>query len=85
MPYHVAKSAQCPASKPWGVINSVTGDVGGRCHPSQAKARKQMAALYANEPGINMTDAPRDSLIRANLANENALSMIRLRIAEREK
>jgi len=50
MPYHVAKTKKCSASKPWGVIKDSDGKVMG-CHPSKAKANKQLAALYANEPG----------------------------------
>jgi len=54
MPYHVARSADCPASKPWAVMNSQTGKVHG-CHESQSSANDQMAALYANEPkGMGM-------------------------------
>ncbi len=50
MPWHVDKSSECPAGKPWAVIKDADGTVEG-CHPSKAKAGKQMAALYANEPG----------------------------------
>ena len=49
MPWHVARSDECPASKPWAVITDSSGDVVG-CHESQAAAQRQMAALYANEP-----------------------------------
>lgn len=50
MPYHVAKTGSCPASKPWGCIKTADGKVMG-CHPTEDKAKAQMAALYANEPG----------------------------------
>jgi ATP-dependent protease ClpP protease subunit len=50
VPYHVAESSQCPASKPWACIKDSDGEVMG-CHASKADAEKQMAALYANEPG----------------------------------
>lgn len=50
MPYHVARTSQCPASKPWGCIKTGDGKVMG-CHPSRDAAERQMAALYANEPG----------------------------------
>lgn len=49
MPYHVAKTSGCPASKPWGVIKNSDGKIMG-CHASKADANKQLAALYANEP-----------------------------------
>src|SRR5512139_3066838 len=48
MPWHVAKSDQCPASRPWAVIKDADGEVEG-CHASEAAAAKQMAALYASE------------------------------------
>src|SRR5215831_10721503 len=52
MPWHVAKTAQCPTSKPWGVIKDSDGSVvPGGCHPTQAEANAHMAALYASEPG----------------------------------
>jgi HK97 family phage prohead protease len=50
MPWHAAKSDQCPASKPWAVIKNADGKVVG-CHETQESANKQVAALYANEPG----------------------------------
>jgi len=49
-PWHVAKSSECGSSKPWAVIKDSDGSVEG-CHPTQAKANKQMAALYAAEGG----------------------------------
>lgn len=49
MPWHVAKSARCPASKPWAVIKNQDKSVAG-CHSTKEAAQKQMAALYANEP-----------------------------------
>jgi phage head maturation protease len=54
MPWHVAKSGRCPASRPWAVIKDSDGSVAG-CHPSEAAANKQLAALYANEPGAAMS------------------------------
>jgi len=50
MPWHVAKSSSCPASKPWACIKDSDGSVEG-CHAAKGDAEKQMAALYANEPG----------------------------------
>lgn len=49
MPYHVGKSAQCPASKPWAVILDATGKSVG-CHPTKAAANKQLAALNIHVP-----------------------------------
>jgi len=59
MPYHVAKTSQCPASKPWGVIKDSDNSKMG-CHPSKAAANQQLKALYANEPGAN-TAPPLDT------------------------
>jgi ATP-dependent protease ClpP protease subunit len=49
VPYHVAKSSQCPDSKPWACVKTGDGKVMG-CHATKQDAEKQMAALYANEP-----------------------------------
>jgi HK97 family phage prohead protease len=50
VPYHAAKNASCPASRPWACVKNADGKVMG-CHPTKAAAQKQVAALYANEPG----------------------------------
>lgn len=49
MPYHVTRSGECPASKPWAVVKDADGDIMG-CHATERDADQQMAALYANEP-----------------------------------
>lgn len=48
MPYKIVKSDQCPDSKPYAVVKKDGGKVMG-CHPSEAAAKKQMAAIYVNE------------------------------------
>ena len=48
MPYEVKKSSACPASRPFAVLKEGSSTPIG-CHPSKAKAKKQQAALYANE------------------------------------
>ena len=55
MPWHVAETAKCPASKPYGVIKNADGSVAA-CHPTKEAALKHTAALYANEPGRAMAD-----------------------------
>ena len=55
MPWHVAESSECPASKPWAVIKDADGEVEG-CHMSKEDAQKQMAALYVAEPIGRMMD-----------------------------
>ena len=50
MPWHVAKSSECPESKPWAVIKDSDSSVVA-CHTSEDSANDQMAALYASEEG----------------------------------
>lgn len=50
MPYHIAKEhSDCPASRGWAVVKDDDGKVMG-CHPSRERAKRQLAALHANEP-----------------------------------
>lgn len=55
MPWHVAKSSSCPASKPWAVLKQGSSKPVG-CHPTKKAAQDQMAALYANEPAAASAD-----------------------------
>lgn len=48
MPWHIGSSESCSASKPYAVIKDADGSVAG-CHPTNAAAKKQLAALYASE------------------------------------
>lgn len=48
MPWTVERSDSCPKSKPWAVIKDADGEVEG-CHETEDAAKKQMAALYAQE------------------------------------
>jgi HK97 family phage prohead protease len=66
MPWHVTKSDSCPAARPWAVIKDSDGEVEG-CHPSKTAATKQMAALYASEGTMNMTQLT-DNLVRSYVA-----------------
>ena len=52
MPWHVTKSSKCPDSKPWAVVKDTDGSIVA-CHASEGSAKKQMAALYANEPSMH--------------------------------
>lgn len=54
MPYMIAKSDQCPMSEPFAVMKEGEMKPMG-CHPSEAAAQKQMAALMANEPMMKNT------------------------------
>src|SRR5262245_870301 len=54
MPWSVRKTNSCPASKPWGVIKDSDGTVEG-CHPTEAAANRQRAALYASESSYGGT------------------------------
>jgi HK97 family phage prohead protease len=62
MPWHVSKSSECPESKPWACIRDSNGTVEG-CHATEADARKQMAALYAQEEGNKSVQHKRCSII----------------------
>src|SRR6185312_951740 len=73
MPWHVAKSSECSPAKPWAVIKNAGGSVVG-CHPSEAAAKKQLAALYASEPRsepmtqedrAGLPEPMRENLVRA--------------------
>jgi HK97 family phage prohead protease len=48
LPYHVSKTDECPASKPYGVIKDADGEVMG-CHETEDAAKEQMARLYSSE------------------------------------
>jgi HK97 family phage prohead protease len=48
MPWHVEKGGGTCAVGEWAVLKNSDGSTAG-CHPTQAKAEAQMAALYANE------------------------------------
>jgi phage head maturation protease len=50
MPWSIEEGhSSCPASRPFAVVKDADGSVEG-CHPSAAAAKRQQAALYANEP-----------------------------------
>ena len=51
MPWRVAESNECPASKPWACIRESDGTIEG-CHETEEAAMAQMRALYANEPAM---------------------------------
>jgi HK97 family phage prohead protease len=53
VPWHVAESGKCPASRPWAVIKDSDSSIEG-CHTSKTKANRQMAALYAKERSNRM-------------------------------
>lgn len=49
MPWEIKKNHPgCPSSRPFAVVKK-NGGAKVACHPSEASAKKQMAALYANE------------------------------------
>lgn len=55
MPWHVAKTADCPDAKPWAVIKDSDGTVAS-CNETEEAAMDHMKALYANEPAMHSTD-----------------------------
>lgn len=54
MPWHVERSGECPASKPWAVIKDDDDSIEG-CHESEEAAREQLAALNAAEMSASST------------------------------
>src|SRR3972149_8799373 len=50
MPYSVKHSDDCPAERPWAVMNDQSGDMVA-CHATEGSAMAQVKALYANEGG----------------------------------
>lgn len=48
MPYKVIKDSRCEAGKPYGVVKESDNELMG-CHLNEDDAKKQQAALYANE------------------------------------
>ena len=48
MPWHIEKSAECPASRPWAVVKDDDGSIEG-CHQSEAAAEQQLTALNIAE------------------------------------
>jgi hypothetical protein len=48
MPWYVIESKQCPAGKPWAVIQQNNGKLMG-CHKTKFEAGQQAKALYAQE------------------------------------
>jgi HK97 family phage prohead protease len=53
MPWRVDQSTECPESRPWAVIKDDDGEVEG-CHATEEAAKRQMAALYAQEAMNNV-------------------------------
>jgi HK97 family phage prohead protease len=68
MPWHVTDDH--PDCAGWAVVKDSDNSVAG-CHETKAKAEKQLAALYANEKGSDVTDStnrsspPTDNIVRA--------------------
>lgn len=48
MPWHIEKSAECPASRPWAVVKDADGSIEG-CHQSEVAAEQQLTALNIAE------------------------------------
>lgn len=62
MPWHTESDhGQCPAGKPYAVVQDSDSHVMG-CHATEEDAKKQMAALYANEPMMRAADEAPPSL-----------------------
>lgn len=48
MPWHITRGAGCPPDKPWAVVKDSSGQVVG-CHETEEAAKRQLAALNAQE------------------------------------
>lgn len=48
MPWHIGRSNECPASRPFAVIKDSDGEVVG-CHSTRQAAIRQLAALNISE------------------------------------
>lgn len=48
MPYEIRKGSSCSDDKPFAVVKQSDGKLMG-CHATEVQAKKQLAALYANE------------------------------------
>jgi hypothetical protein len=58
MPYRIVQDhPDCGADTPWAVTKDDTGELMG-CHPSEADATEQQAALYAEEGDKDEMDMP---------------------------
>lgn len=59
MPWYIAESKKCPASKPWAVIKKDGGKVVG-CHESKERAGAHLRALNANVKEMSEDDGVQD-------------------------
>ena len=83
MPWVVAKSAECPAEKPWAVLKESDGSAVG-CHESEGDAIDQLQALNASEAAagryerrtfaFRLQDVGADGLLRGYAAVFEQLS-----------
>jgi HK97 family phage prohead protease len=66
MPWSVKRSSDCPADRPWSVVNDESGASEG-CHATEDDAKRQQAALYANadEGEARSVDLPEGPEIRS--------------------
>lgn len=56
MPYHLGKSKQCPASKPYAVLKEDGTVAPGGCHETREGALKHQRALTVNVPDAKAVD-----------------------------
>jgi len=56
MPWKVEQGHGCPASRPWAVVKTTTGERVA-CHPTKASAQQQVKALYAKEGQMSAASA----------------------------
>lgn len=69
MPWKITKDhSDCPASRPYAVVKEANGEVEG-CHPTEAAAKDQLAALYASEADHELSNLA-DDLVRSAMGTQ---------------
>ena len=74
MPYHLAQGGGSCAAGEWAVIKDDGGDTMG-CHGSQADAKAQLAALYANEPAASKDRARTAAAVKRRSARPDGTEL----------
>ena len=66
MPWHHARSEECPSDKPWAVIADDTGEIVS-CNETEEGAMRHVRALYANVPEARSNGDMRHKTIEAEV------------------
>lgn len=71
MPWDTRRDDRCPADRPWAVIKQTDGSLEG-CHPNENRAKRQQAALYANEAEMTEPESKRGRVWRIEIEYQSA-------------